>query len=182
MKPLFTCVLISLLPYLSFAQGNRGKTDSCAPMKDKKVCYTDDIKMAGANESELYNAISAWAKEVYAKDVFVSNVSFNNGKKTILISSKVELLLNETEKTHLKYKMYISCYHNNYTVEVRNLTFQYDPDNSKRMRTYPAEAIISDNGKGNTVASVKDPELFCNATFFFVEGLLDDVFEAAKKF
>lgn len=181
MKQILAYTFILFLPFLSFAQGNKGKVDSCAPMKGKVVCYTDDIRMNNASADELYKAISSWAKEEYAKDVFISNVSCNNARKSILISSKIELLLNETEKTHLKYKMYISCFDNNYKVEVKNLIYQYDPDNSNKMRTYPAEDVIADNGKGNKVASIKDPLLFCNATFFFVEGLLDNVFEAAKK-
>lgn len=63
-----------------------------------------------------------------------------------------------------------------------DLTYQYDPDNAKRARTYTAESIIAENGKGNTVPSVKNPELFCNATSFFIEGLLDEVFVAAKNY
>lgn len=173
---------MSSLTLFCFAQGNKGKVESCAPMKNGKICYTDDIKMNGASQDALYDALSAWAKAEYGKDVFISNVSCNNGRKTILVSSRVELLLNETEKTQLKYKMYISCFDNNYKVEVKNLSYQYDPDNSSRMRTYPAESVIADNGKKNTVPSIKDPFLFCNATFFFVEGLLDEVYQGAKNY
>lgn len=183
MKRVFASLLLMMLfPVLSFAQGNKGKVELCAPMKDGVVCYADDINMKGATQEALYNAISEWAKAEYAKDVFVSNVSSNRGRKTILVSSRVELLLNETEKTILKYKMYISCFDNNYKVEVKNLSFQYDPDRGKKLRTYPAESVIADNGKGNIVPSIKDPLLFCNATFFFIEGLLDDVYIAAKKY
>lgn len=183
MKKALTCMLITLLfvPALSFAQGNKGVSDSCAPMKGNMICYTDDIRMNGAGSAALYKAISSWAKEEYGKDVFISNVSCNNSKKSILISSKIELLLNDTERTFLKYKMYISCFDNSYTVEVKNLTYQYDPDNTNKLRSYQAEEVIAQNGKGNRVASIKDPLLFCNATLFFVEGLFDNVYEAAKR-
>ena len=180
MKRILASLLLMILPALCLAQGNKGKVELCAPMKDGKVCYTDDINMKGATQIGLYNAISEWAKEEYGKDVFISNVSCNRARKTILVSSRIELLLNETDKTILKFKMYISCFDNNYKVEVKDLTYQYDPDKGTRLRTYPAESVIADNGKGNSVPSIKDPLLFCNATFFFVEGLLDDVYEAAK--
>lgn len=173
--------LLMLFPVLCFAQGNKGKAEACAPMKDGKICYTDDIKMKDASQLALYNAIGKWAKEEYGKDVFISNVSCNQARKTILVSSRVELLLNDEQSTILKYKMYISCFDNNYKVEVKDLTYQYDPDQAKRWRTYPAESVIADNGKGNKVPSIKNPELFCNATFFFVQGLLDDVYLAAKE-
>lgn len=182
MKIRITSILFFLLPVLCFAQGNKGKVEACAPEKEGKICYTDDIKMTGATQEGLYNAISEWAKEEYGKDVFISSVSCNKGRKTILVSSRVELLLNDTDKTILKYKMYISCFDNNYKVEVKNLTYQYDPDKGTRYRSYPAESVIANNGKENKIPSIKDPSLFCNATFFFVEGLLDDVYEAAKRY
>lgn len=181
MKTLIIYLLLFTFPVLSIAQGNKGKSEQCAPMENGKVCYTDDIAMKGASQESLYNAISAWAKAEYGKDVFISNVSCNKGKKTILVSSKIELLLNETEKTALKYKMYITCHKENYKVKIDNLAYQYASDGSKRTKTYPAETVIADNGKGNTVEAIKDPELFCNATHFFAEGLLDEVFVAAKE-
>jgi len=181
-KEIAYIIVMILFPVFCFGQGNKGKVDDCAPVKDGKVCYTDDIVMQGASQEALYEAISSWAKTEYGRDVFVSNVSCNRGRKTILISSKIELLLNETDKTYLKYKMYISCYDNNYKVEVTNLTYQYDPDKADRLRVYPAESVILNGGKGNIIPSIKNPELFCNATFFFVEGLLDDVYLAAKKY
>lgn len=180
MKKVIAYLLFALFPIACFAQGNKGKAEECAPMKDGKVCYTDDIVMKGATAGALYDAINTWATAEYGKDVFVSNVSSNKGRKTILVSSRIELLLNETDKTILKFKMYISCFDGNYKVEVKNLSFQYDPDKADRLRTYPAESVIADNGKGNKIPSIKDPELFCNATFFFIEGLLDDVYVAAK--
>ncbi|WP_085537142.1 DUF4468 domain-containing protein [Massilibacteroides vaginae] len=181
MKKGIVLLLLTILPALCFAQGNKGKAEACAPEKEGKICYTDNINMKDASQSALYKAISKWANEEYGKDIFISNVSCNHSRKTILISSRIELLLNEKETTILKYKMYISCFDNNYKVEVKDLSFQYDPDNAKRLRTYPAESVIADNGKGNKVPSIKNPELFCNATFFFVEGLLDDVYLAAKE-
>lgn len=181
MKKTLLYLGLMLFPVFCAAQGNKGKVDDCAPVKDGKICYTDDIVMQGASQEALYKAISNWAKEEYGKDIFISNLSCNNSKKTIFVSSKIELLLNETEKTQLKYKMYISCYDNNYKVEIKNLTYLYDPDNGTRLRVYPAESVIMNNGKGNTVPSIKNPELFCNATFFFLEGLLDEVYLAAKE-
>ncbi len=181
MKKGIVFLLLTLIPVYCLGQGNKGKAEACAPEKDGKICYSDDIKMKNASQLALYNAISKWAKEEYGKDVFISNVSCNHARRTILVSSRIELLLNEKETTILKYKMYISCFDNNYKVEVKDMTYQYDPDNAKRLRTYSAESVIADNGKGNKVPSIKNPELFCNATFFFVEGLLDDVYLAAKE-
>lgn len=173
--------LLFFFPAFCFAQGNSGKAKPCAPMQGGKVCYVDNIKLKDASQLNLYKAISKWAKEAYGKDIFISNMSTNNTRKTILISSRVELLLNKEEKTILKYKMYISCFDNNYKVEVKDLTYQYDPDRGDRLRTYSAEDVIAENGKACKIPSIRDPQLFCKATAFFVEGLFDQVFLAAKE-
>lgn len=181
MKKRFVFLLLVFFPLFCFAQENSGRAKPCAPVKEGKICYTDNIKMENASQLSLYRAISAWAKEEYGKDIFISNVSSNNARRTILISSRIELLLNEVEKTILKYKMYISCFDNNYKVEVKELTYLYDPDHGDRLRTYSAEDVIADNGNACKVPSIRDPKLFCDATAFFVEGLFDQVFLAAKE-
>ena len=76
--------------------------------------------------------------------------------------------------------MNIQCFDNRYTIEVSDIVYQYDPKNEKKYKTYPAEEIIANNGKSNRIALVKDPKLFCNATFFFVENLFSEVFNAAQ--
>ena len=58
--------------------------------------------------------------------------------------------------------------------------YQYDPQNNKKFKTYSAESVIANNGKSNTVALIKDPKLFCNATFFFVENLFADILDAVN--
>ena len=174
------CLLLILLPLTCLAQGSKGTVESCAPMKKGKVCYEDVVEMKGFTQDELYNNINKWANHEYGSDIFISNTVGNRVKKTIMINSKIELLLGAEEKTILKYKMYISCHDNEYKVEVRDLTFFYDSEGKGRVRRYPAESILANNGKGNKIAVVKIPEVFCNATFFFVEGLFGDVLDAAK--
>lgn len=173
---LFLC----LCSVFAIAQGHKGSVDSCAPMKDGKVCYSDEVDMEGMTKMEIFNAIHKWAKKSYGKDYFLSNISASKSKGTIFVSSKVELLLNDTDKTLIKYKMNIQCFDNRYTIEVSNIVYQYDPENNKKYKTYPAENVIANNGKSNTVAIIKDPLLFCNATFFFVESLFADVYDAAQ--
>jgi hypothetical protein len=90
------------------------------------------------------------------------------------------MLLNDTDKTIIKYKMKISCHDNSYSAEVSNIVYQYDPLNNKKFKTYSAESVIANNGKSNTVALIKDPKLFCNATFFFVENLFADILDAVN--
>ena len=133
-------LIYMMFPVLVMAQGHKGEVDECAPMKNGKVCYSDDVEIENTSKLEIFNAINAWAKKSYGKDVFLSNVNSNKNKGTIFVSSKVELLLNDTDKTIIKYKMRITCFDNRY----------------------------------------KDPKLFCNATFFFVENLFADVFDAAQ--
>lgn len=179
MKKLLIFV-IAMFPVLAMAQGHKGIVDDCAPMKDGKVCYSDDVEIENTSKGEIFNAITAWAKKHFGKDVFLSNVSSNKSKGTVFISSKVELLLNDTDKTIVKYKMRITCLDNQYTVQVSDIVYQYDPENSKNFKTYAAEDVIANNGTSNTIALIKDPKLFCNATFFFVENLFGDVFDAAQ--
>lgn len=172
--------IISIFPVLAMAQGHKGTVDDCAPMKEGKVCYSDDVEIEDTSKGEIFNAITVWAKKHFGKDVFLSNVSSNKSKGTIFISSKVELLLNDTDKTNVKYKMRITCLDNQYTVQVSDIVYQYDPENKKNFKTYAAEDVIANNGKSNTITLIKDPNLFCNATFFFVENLFGDVFNAAQ--
>ncbi len=180
MKKLAILILL-LCPVIAIAQGHKGSVESCAPMKEGKVCYSDKVDVSGKTKGELFDAIDKWARKNYGKDVFLSNVSSNKSKGTVFVNSKVELLLNETEKTIVKYKMKIYCSDGSYTAEVGNISYQYNPLNEKKYKTYPAESVIAGGGKGNTVALIKDPKLFCNATFFFVEGLFGDVFDAVNE-
>lgn len=174
-------LLIMILPVLAMAQGHKGTVEDCAPMKDGKVCYTDSEEMTGKSQTEIFATIHKWAKKNYAKDIFISSISANKSKGTIFIGSKVELLLNETDKTIVKYKMFITCQDESYSVELKDITYQYDPENDKRFKTYPAENVIANNGKSNTVAIIKNPKLFCDATFFFVENLFADIYNAADQ-
>lgn len=181
MKKQFIFFCLLLLPLWAAAQGHKGKVEECAPMKEGKVCYSDEVEVEDKNQTELFEAISKWAKKSYGKDYFLSNVVANKSKGTVSINSKVELLLNDTDKTIVKYKMRIYCFDERYTVEVSNIVYQYDPENNKKYKTYPAENVIANHGKSNTVALIKDPLLFCNATFFFVENLFADVYAAADE-
>ncbi|RHJ86497.1 DUF4468 domain-containing protein [Parabacteroides sp. AM08-6] len=180
MKNLIILLLI-ISPVLAMAQGHKGDVDACAPMKNGKVCYTDKITVAKMNKDAIFNAINEWAKKNYGKDVFLSNVSSSKSKGTISVNSKVELLLNDTDKTIIKYKMKINCHDEGYDIEMSNITYQYDPNNDKKYKTYKAEDVIANGGKSNVVAIIKDPKLFCNATFFFAENLFGEVFDAIQE-
>ncbi|MDH6304970.1 monomeric isocitrate dehydrogenase [Parabacteroides sp. PF5-5] len=165
----------------AMSQGHKGTTKDCAPMKRGKVCYTDTVEAPGLAKEALFKAIDAWARKNYGKDVFMSNVSSNASKSSILVSSKVELLMDDSTKTLLRYKMYVTCHNEGYTAEVRDIRYQYDAEGDKRFKTYTAEEVIADNGLSNTAASIKDPVLFCNATYFFVESLFADLYAALKE-
>lgn len=170
-----------MFPVLVMAQGQKGTVETCAPMKDGKVCYTDQVEMNGMTQATLFEAVSKWAKKEYGRDVFLSNLSTNKKKGSIMVSSKMELLLNETDKTMVKYKMSIQCKDNGYSIELKDLVYQYDPQNNKQFKTYPAEHVIASNGLSNTVAIIKDPKLFCNATFFMAEQIFSNVLDAAQE-
>lgn len=180
MKKLFI-FLLALFPVLAMAQGHKGKVAECAPMKNGKVCYNDTVRVNGMSRNQLFDIINQWAKKHYAKDVFLSNTNAKKSKGIINISSKVEMLLNDTDKTIIKYKMKITCYDDSYSAEVSNIVYQYDPEDNKKFKTYPAESVIANNGQSNTIALIKDPELFCNATFFFVENLFADILDAVNE-
>lgn len=174
-------LLLLICPVLVMAQGHKGNVESCAPMKEGKVCYSDEVDVEGMSKGELFNAIDKWARKNYGKDVFLSSVVSKKSKGTIFINSKVELLLNETDKTIVKYKMRIYCHDSKYNIELTDISYQYDPNNEKKYKTYPAENVIAYNGKSNTISIIKDPLLFCNATFFFAENLFADVFDAVEE-
>ena len=179
MKKLFFFLLI-MFPVLVMAQGHKGEVDECAPMRNGKVCYRDTVHVNDMNQDQIFEVISRWAKKNYAKDVFLSNAKSKKAQGTIKVSSKFEMLLNDTDKTIIKYKMKINCHDNSYSAEVSDIVYQYDPQNNKKFKTYPAESVIANNGKSNTIALIKDPKLFCNATFFFVENLFADILDAVN--
>lgn len=180
MKTFFSFLLV-MLPVLAMAQGHKGEVSECAPMKGGKVCYRDTVHVNDMSQDQIFEVINQWAKKSYAKDVFLSNVNSKKSKGTINVSSKVEMLLGDTDKTVIKYKMKISCHDNSYAAEVSHIVYQYDPQNNKKFKTYPAESVIANNGESNTVALIKDPKLFCNATFFFVENLFADILDAVNE-
>ena len=176
MKRIFL-LLTALFTLCNIAQGELSISDAVA--KQKKITYTCTETVADKSKAEIYSRINRWAKKNYGKDVFVSTVSSNKRNGTIFIGSKIELLLSETDSTILKYKMNISCSQNKYTIKVSDLSYQYDPQNNKRFKIYPAEDVISQQGKNNKVAIIKDPELFYKATYGYMETLFEQIKQAA---
>lgn len=176
----FILFLFIVAPTLLSAQGHKGEVEDCAPMVNGKVCYRDTVHVNDMEQKEIFKVINDWAQKNYGKDLFLSNVNPNKEKGIIRINSTVELLLNEQEKTLLKYKMKVSCHDNSYAVEINDITYQYDPNNNKKYKNYKAENVIANNGKSNMVSVIKDPTLFCNATYFFVENLFGDILDAVN--
>lgn len=178
MRTLILYIGMLLLPALAMAQGGKGQASGCAPMVDGKICYVDEVDMDGMSQKKIYEGISRWAKKNYAKDIFLSNVVTNKKKKTVFVSSKVELLLNDTDKTIVGYKLSILCEEGKYKATLTDITYQYDPNGEKKYRNIPAEEVIANEGKGNQIAHIKNPRLFCDATYFFAEQLFGDVFNS----
>lgn len=173
----FFLLICFFLPLTIVVSGNEFMETSCAPVKNGKVCYSSDISFTKISQDRLFETINQWAVKNYGTDVFYSNVSSNKGRGSILVSSKIELLLDEKDKTFLKFKMRIQCYENRYTVDITDIVYQYDPDNNKRLKSYPAENVIINEGEGNKVPAVTNPLLFCQATAFFADGLLAEIKE-----
>ena len=55
-------LIYMMFPVLVMAQGHKGEVDECAPMKNGKVCYSDDVEIENTSKLEIFNAINAWAK------------------------------------------------------------------------------------------------------------------------
>ena len=140
MKKLFFLLLI-MLPALATAQGHKGEVDECAPMKNGKVCYRDTVHVKDMSQDQIFEVINQWAKKSYAKDIFLSNVNSKKSKGTINVSSKVEMLLNDTDKTIIKYKMKINCHDNCYSAHVRNNLNTNQPHNKKKNKTYTPQSV-----------------------------------------
>lgn len=174
----FCLILAILCPIFCLAQSKKGTTSQCSPMKDGKICYVDAVDMDGMSQKNIFKGIYKWANRYYGKDIFLSNVVANKKEHTIDIYSKVELLLNESDKTLVTYRLKIECKEGMYRCRMTDILYQYDPDNSKRYINYPAEDVIADGGKGNKVDIIKDPKLFCNATYFFAESIFGEVFNS----
>ena len=176
MKQIFL-LITALFTLCQLAQGKSKISDAVA--KQKKIIYTCTETVAGKSKAQIYSDISRWAKNKFGRDIFISTVSSNKHEGTIFIGSKIELLLTATDSTILKYKMNISCSQDEYTIKVSNLSYQYDPQNNKRFKSYPAEDVISQQGKNNKVVIIKDPELFYKATYGYMEILFNEVKQAA---
>jgi len=172
-------LLLYMLLSVWFVANSQTKA-TCSPVKNGKICYSDEVKVNNLSESQLFSIINKWAAKTYGSDLFFSNVSSNKGRGTILISSKMELLLGPEERTYIKFRLRIHCHTNYYTVELTDIVYQYDPDNDKRYKTYPAENVIINEGKGNSVSIIKDPKLFCDATHDFAEKQMGEIFDAVK--
>jgi len=179
MKKLVLLILLFFSMNIIWASGIEEKP--CAPLKNGKVCYSYDIKANNKSKVKLFEAISKWATKKYGSDLFFSNVSSNKNKGSVLISSKLELLLNDDDKTFIKFKVRIDCHDNRCAMDITDIVYQYDPNEEKRFKVYPAEDVIGNNGTNNKVAIIKDPVLFCNATLFFADGLMNEVVNAIKQ-
>jgi len=172
-------LLCFLLPVWLTANSQTEATATCSPVKGGKICYSDEVASVHT-ESRLFAIINEWANDSFGLDIFYSNVSSNKNRGTVLVSSKMELLLNETERTYIKFRLRINCYDRRYTAEITDIVYQYDPYNDKRIKTYPAESVILNEGRDNSVAIIKAPQLFCEATHDFAEKLLGEIFDATK--
>ena len=178
MKKILLLILF-IIPLFCIAQEKKSSKKPCAPVVNGKVCYVDKVNMTNVSKDELFRVINKWATKTYGKDMFVSNVSANKAKGTILISSKVELVMSKRETTNMKFKIYITCTEENYSVRVTDIVYQYDHPEAKRFKTYPAEDVILNNGKDNKVSVIRDPQLFCKATYSFAENIFGDIFYVA---
>lgn len=180
MKRLLVYIL-ALFPVLTFAQRQKGDIKECAPMKNGKICYRDTVHVKNMDQEQIFEVLHKWAIKNYGKDYFVSSLNSNKTKGIINVSSKIELLLNETEKTTVKYKMNIFCHDNSYAVEISDIVYLYDPMDKKKFKTYPAEDVIINNGEGNIVSLIKDPKLFCSATRFYTDNLFTEILNTINK-
>lgn len=181
MKKFLLFILLSL-PIGPIALSGQNPADPpCSPVRGGKVSYYSEVNRANQSRDQLYEKINRWANKNYGTDVFYSNVSSNKGRGAILVSSKVELLLDETDKTYVKFRLRIQCYDGRYTAELTDIVYQYNPDDDKRIRTYPAEDVIIQEGKGNKVSTIDNPLLFCNATRYFADGILKDIAAATQQ-
>ncbi len=87
--------------------------------------------------------------------------------------------MDETDSVQVKFKVFIHCRDNEYTVEATDIRYLYDPHNNKKHRTYNAEDVILNQGKDNKIAIISDPELFCKATQFYFNSLFKEIKQAA---
>ena len=45
-------LIYMMFPVLVMAQGHKGEVDECAPMKNGKVCYSDDVEIENTSKLE----------------------------------------------------------------------------------------------------------------------------------
>ena len=48
-------LIYMMFPVLVMAQGHKGEVDECAPMKNGKVCYSDDVEIENTSKLEIFN-------------------------------------------------------------------------------------------------------------------------------
>ena len=175
----YLLLIIMLLPVYTIAQTNRG--NDCSPVIGGKICYTDEVDMKGVSCEIIYDNINAWAAERFGRDIFLSNVTTDKERNSFFIHSKMELMLNEVQKTMIKFDLNIACFNEKYTTSLTNIAYEYDPTNGTNYKIFPAEHVIGKQGKANTLDFVKDPELFCNATLFFAQNIFDELLNGAQE-
>mgnify|MGYP000995996835 CR=1 FL=1 len=57
-------LIYMMFPVLVMAQGHKGEVDECAPMKNGKVCYSDDVEIENTSKLEIFNAIRSEERRV----------------------------------------------------------------------------------------------------------------------
>jgi hypothetical protein len=175
----FLLLIMFLLPTFVMAQKNQ--ENSCSPVIGGKICYTDEVEMTGTSCEIIYDNINRWAAERFGKDIFLSNVTTDKDHNSFFIHSKMELMLDEKQKTMIKFDLNIACFNEKYSASITNIVYEYDPANGTDYKTFPAEHVIGNQGKDNTLNFVKDPVLFCNATLFFANNIFNELMDGAQE-
>lgn len=60
-------LIYMMFPVLVMAQGHKGEVDECAPMKNGKVCYSDDVEIENTSKLEIFNAITHGLRNLMEK-------------------------------------------------------------------------------------------------------------------
>ena len=77
-----------ICPVLAMAQGHKGSVESCAPMKEGKVCYSDEVDVEGVKKGELFKAIDKWAKKNYGERCFPVECQFQQVERNDIYQLK----------------------------------------------------------------------------------------------
>ncbi|HUI32896.1 MAG: DUF4468 domain-containing protein [Dysgonamonadaceae bacterium] len=168
------------------AQTQKENVFTSVPEVNGKVVFQQFIHThQGLSEDQNYAILYKWGKDNYAGNPLLSGIRFNEKDKSLIVSSKVELLLPENskgvrEKMIMNYRFDANITSAGCILVVRNITYQNVEERGKSFfpKSFSAEEMITDNAVNSNSDNKELKVNLRKGTLYFLNELYNDLKES----